>query len=89
MNSEVLQKIAKVLDMFEIKTKHDTRVENVSEGFAHADMTGFDAEYIDIRLRWGAQSDCADTVNEEQYKLLVYCLNKENIDEIVEDIQEA
>ena len=90
MNHHRLEQIACVLDAYEMRVKFDTGVKFISGGFAHADMTSFDDEYIDIRLRWGVQSDCADTVNEELYKLSIADLDANvDVDTVVSNIKEA
>jgi len=61
--------IKKILNTFEYQTVNQTGVRRISGGFAIADMTHYDEDLIYIRLKWGIQSDCENTVHTEQWKL--------------------
>ena len=61
--------LKKVLDLFEHQTVCETGVRRISGGFANADYSEHDDDYVYITLKWGVQSDCADTVHTEDWKL--------------------
>ena len=70
MSRQELRRLADVLEAFEHRTLDETGVRRISGGFAHADMFDYDDAYVDIRLKWGVQSDCENQVHAGQYKLL-------------------
>jgi hypothetical protein len=69
MNQQELDKIKEVLNKFELEQACVTGVNMISGGFAIAEMFDYDDDYCDILLKWGVQSDCTHTVNQEEYKL--------------------
>jgi hypothetical protein len=62
------KKLSKVLDFLENDALQYYK--RISGGFATADVFDYDNEYIDVELKSGVQSDCQNTVNTEQFKIV-------------------
>ena len=66
-----MDRIKEVLDTLEVKTYFDTGIKHISGGFANAEMTNYDEDWVYIELRWGVQNDVTNEVHTEEYKLLL------------------
>ena len=56
--------------MNELLSDPFVRIQNkFSGGFSCCEMFDYDDDFIDIELIFGVQSDCADNVYKEQYKI--------------------
>ena len=69
ITEEEMVKFTEVISKFEDSIFLDTGVNEISGGFARADMYDYDDDYCDILLQWGVQSDCENTEYQEEYKL--------------------
>ena len=66
---EDFDKLKVVLDKLECDTLTQEGFEKLSGGFAHADMFDYDEIFFDVLLKYGVQSDVADTIHTEYYKV--------------------
>jgi hypothetical protein len=79
LSGKELKRLKDVLDWFERYETRATGVGYISGGFAEADMFNYDDEFIDIKLKWGVQSDCENHTTTEQYKLSREILNNKKL----------
>lgn len=88
ITDEINEKLSAVLDRFETETKIDTAIRNISGGFAQADYSSHDREWIYVTLKWGVQNDVDDDVHEEDWKLAWNDFHStDSIKEIVESFE--
>lgn len=83
MNTE---KLVALLDAFEKATLADTCVDYMSGGFAHADFESAENDKIYIKLQWGVQSDCQDSVHTETWCIYEDILNNESVDKCLRSL---
>lgn len=69
LTDDETEALKKVLDQFEHATMLDTGVKKISGGFAKAEFSDCDDDYIYIELTWGVQNDVDDDVHTEDWKL--------------------
>jgi len=69
LSDNELKSLTKVLVQLERSTLMSTGLKGISGGFAHADMTSYDDDIIDITLKFGCQSDTDSYVEEEDYQM--------------------
>jgi hypothetical protein len=87
LTKKEIEKLEKVLKLFEEETRKETGVRRLSGGFASVNMSDFHDETIDIEVNWGCKSDCTDNVHTEQWTLDRKELSsKKTIQEIVDCI---
>lgn len=90
LTSKEIATIAKILNEFDLQTLRDTGVHRISGGFADSKMFDYDADYIDIELKYGVQSDCENNVHTEQWKLKRSVLSqKKSIKAMVREIEDC
>jgi len=86
---EFLDILQKVLDEFEHQTLCETGTRKISGGFANAELSCSDEDWIYITLKWGVQNDVDNDTHEEDWKLDINVLTsgktiKEMVAEIIE-----
>jgi len=69
INSTEISALAKVLQELERDTKETEGLNQISGGFAIADMIDYDEEVYTLQLKWGVQSDCTDNTHKESHKI--------------------
>ena len=69
MKTKELKIIATRLQELELQLRDDYGLTKISGGFVHINMIDYDKEYIYINIKDGVQSDCTNSVNNEQLKL--------------------
>ena len=69
LTDDETEALKKILDQFEYATVLDTGVKKISGGFADADFSDVDEDWIYITLKWGVQNDVDNDVHEEDWKL--------------------
>lgn len=69
LTDDVNEKLSRVLDLFEQQTKVETGVRKISGGYAQADYSSHDSDWIYVTLKWGVQNDVDDDTHEEDWKL--------------------
>lgn len=67
--NKMKDRVQKALRDFEYYTINITGVRGISGGFATAEIDGEDKSFYYIKLKWGIQSDCEDTVHTEKWLL--------------------
>jgi len=66
MNNQELEKLTKVLELFEYQLYIENGYKNINGGYTEADMFNFDDEYIDIEANYGIYGEIKHT---EQFYL--------------------
>lgn len=64
-----LEELKGVLSELEWDTTVSMGYKNISGGFAEATYFDYDADYFDVELKHGVQSDCEHTTHTEQFKI--------------------
>lgn len=64
-----LKKLSHTMELLETEVLSITRFNKISGGFAEASLIDYDANIIDVHLKYGFQSDTGSSINEEQYKV--------------------
>ncbi len=64
-----LKFLATAMEQLEAEVLNATRFNKISGGFAEASLIDYDANVIDVHLKYGFQSDTGSSINEEQFKI--------------------
>jgi len=63
------EKLSALLDEFERQTKIETGVKGISGGYAQADYSSHDNDWLYVTLKWGTQNDVDNDTHEEDWKI--------------------
>lgn len=69
LTDEVNERLSSILDMFEHATMMETGIIRISGGFAVAEYSSHNDDWIYVTLKWGVQSDVENNVHEEDWQL--------------------
>lgn len=69
LTEEETDTLSDVLDQFEHQTIIETAVRRISGGFANAEYSSCDRDWVYITLKWGVQNDVDNDVHEEDWKI--------------------
>jgi len=69
LTDEDNEKLSAMLNEFERQTKIETGVKGISGGYAQADYSSHNNDWLYVTLKWGTQSDVDNDTHEEDWKI--------------------
>ena len=75
LTNEDFEKLKEVLNEFEYQTLFETGVKKISGGYANAEYSSHNEDWIYITLKWGVQSDVDNDTHEEDWMISLLDFN--------------